>query len=140
MRKHLIIIALILFGSALFVLGFLQNNPSSKFPNITASDLKTKLDLNADIVLLDVRTKPEWSGPLGHLSGARLSPLQELNQRFTELDSVKNKEIIVYCRSGNRSQVATALLREKGFNAVNMIGGMKAWNTMLIEDSSRVSK
>ena len=140
MRKTLIITAIVLFGSALFLLGFLQTNPSSKFPNITVNQLKAKLDLNADLVILDVRTNQEWDGPLGHIKNARLIPLQELSKRYTELNPVKNKEIIVYCRSGNRSQVATTLLRENGFNAVNMIGGMKAWNAMTQADTLQVNK
>lgn len=96
--------------------------------------------MNADLVLLDVRTNPEWNGPLGHLKGARLIPLQELNTRFTELNSFRTKEIVVYCRSGNRSQVATAFLREKGFNAINVLGGMKDWRTLLASDTTMVVK
>lgn len=139
MRKSFIIITLVLFAS-LVVLGFLQGTPDAKFPNISVSELKVKLDMNADLVLLDVRTNPEWDGPLGHLDGARLIPLQELTRRYSKLDSVKTKEIVVYCRSGNRSRVATAILREKGFNAINMLGGMKEWRAMLASDSSLTVK
>ncbi|HCW77118.1 MAG TPA: rhodanese-like domain-containing protein [Candidatus Marinimicrobia bacterium] len=139
MRKSIIIITIFLFAS-LVVLGFLQSTPAAKFPNISAPELKAKLDMNADLVLLDVRTHSEWDGPLGHLSGALLIPLQELNTRFTELSSFKTKEIVVYCRSGNRSQVATAILRQKGFNAINMLGGMKEWRALLAGDTNQVVK
>ncbi|MCF7800818.1 MAG: rhodanese-like domain-containing protein [Candidatus Marinimicrobia bacterium] len=140
MRKSIIIATIVLFGAALVVLGLVQSDASPKFPNISAAELSEKIGMNADIVLLDVRTKSEWDGPLGHLDGAKLIPLQEFGNRYNELDSVQHKEIIVYCRSGNRSQVATALLREKGFNAINMLGGMRAWKQLEKPQTSEVEK
>ena len=44
-----------------------------------------------------------------------------------ELNDYREKKIIVYCRSGNRSGIATRILSENGFNALNMIGGMNGW-------------
>jgi adenylyltransferase/sulfurtransferase len=60
-----------------------------------------------------------------------LIPLSELESRIDELNEHKNREVIVYCRSGNRSGKATNILREDGFQAFNMSGGMLAWNKML---------
>ena len=81
-------------------------------------------------LLLDVRTLDEFDGPLGHIIGAVLIPIQEIEQRIDELNKHKEKEIIVICRSGNRSQTGTRILISHGFNAVNMLGGMKAWNDL----------
>ncbi len=95
---------------------------------ITVEQVKMKIADSTDVVLLDVRTEGEFNGNLGHLPGAILIPIQELDSRLKELDKYKDKEIIVYCRSGNRSGTGARILNEKGFNAVNMLGGMIEWN------------
>ncbi|MCH8327528.1 MAG: rhodanese-like domain-containing protein [Candidatus Marinimicrobia bacterium] len=77
--------------------------------------------------ILDVRTPGEFDGPLGHIEGARLIPVQELAQRLAELQDVQDGLIHVVCRSGNRSGKATKILLEAGFEAVNVEGGMRAW-------------
>ncbi len=73
--------------------------------------------------LLDVRTQPEWDE--FHAPKAVLIPLDELPNRLSELP--KDQEIVVICRSGNRSAVATDILRQNGFNATSVAGGMNAW-------------
>jgi rhodanese-related sulfurtransferase len=83
------------------------------------------------VVLLDVRTVPEFDGSLGHIEGAILLPLAELESRMSELEKYKNLELILICRSGNRSGRATQILRDNEFEAYNMQGGMLAWNAML---------
>jgi len=98
--------------------------------HISAEDLKQLIDTGKSIVLLDVRTPAEHTGPLGNLKGSLLIPLQELAKRYEELTIHKEKQIIIYCRSGNRSQVAAKILQDKGFDVVNLVGGMKAWNKL----------
>ncbi|MBC8346479.1 MAG: rhodanese-like domain-containing protein [Candidatus Marinimicrobia bacterium] len=78
--------------------------------------------------MVDVRTPGEYDGKLGHIDGAILIPLNELPQRLNELEDYKSEEIIMVCRSGNRSGKATKLLINNGFNAKNMVGGMIRWN------------
>ncbi len=96
--------------------------------SMTVDELKQKLAAgDTNMVLVDVRTLGELSGELGAIPGIIHIPLDELSTRFTELEKFKNKEIAVVCRSGNRSGKATTLLRDKGFNAVNVSGGMLAW-------------
>ena len=100
--------------------------------DIQTIGVQTKMAGKEDVLLLDVRTPEEFDGPLGHLEGAKLIPLQELPQRLDEIKSYKNKEIVVYCRSGGRSQRASQILIDNGFRKVkNMVGGMRAWNEML---------
>ena len=98
--------------------------------HITAKDLKQLIDADKSIILLDVRTPAEHTGPLGNLEGSLLIPVQELAKRYQELSDYKETQIIIYCRSGNRSQVAAKILQDKGYDVVNMIGGMKAWNKL----------
>ncbi|MCH8024805.1 MAG: rhodanese-like domain-containing protein [Candidatus Marinimicrobia bacterium] len=99
-------------------------------PTITAAALRDTLMANQQAVVLDVRTAAEFTGPLGHIDGARLIPVQVLDQRLAELDSLKGQPIYVICRSGNRSKTATRILREHQFEAVNISGGMRAWNRL----------
>ena len=98
--------------------------------NITAQEVKQLLNEKSDVVLLDVRTKAEYTGALGHIDSSILIPVQELSARNSELLPYKDKRIIVYCRSGNRSQLAVKILMEQGYDAVNMLGGMRAWNKL----------
>ena len=108
----------------------IEQTPVKEFPNIKIADVQKKINAKNNILLLDVRTATEFEGPLSHIAGAVLLPIQELDQRVDELNEHKEKEIIVICRSGNRSQTGTRILISHGFNAVNMLGGMKAWNDL----------
>ena len=108
----------------------IEQIPKKEFPNITVTAVQEKINIKNNILLLDVRTLDEFDGPLGHITGAVLIPIQEIEQRIDELNKHKEKEIIVICRSGNRSQTGTRILISHGFNAVNMVGGMKAWNDL----------
>jgi len=95
-----------------------------------ASELKNMLANGDNPFLLDVRTPGEFNGELGHMDGALLIPLHELEKRASELNVHKDRLIVIYCRSGNRSQDAAKILMAKNFNVVNMVGGMKAWNKL----------
>lgn len=97
---------------------------------ITVEEVREHISNEDEVVLLDVRTEAEFNGPLGHLQNAILIPINELEQRSAELDSLKDRKVVVYCRSGNRSNFGTKILRKKGFDAVNMIGGMIAYNKL----------
>ena len=108
----------------------IEQIPKKEYPKITVADVQKKIYKKNNILLLDVRTLDEFDGPLGHIAGAILIPIQEIEQRIDELNKHKEKEIIVICRSGNRSQTGTRILISHGFNAVNMVGGMKAWNDL----------
>jgi hydroxyacylglutathione hydrolase len=75
-------------------------------------------------VFIDVRTAGEFTE--GHVPGARLLPLAELEQRLAEVP--KDKRVYLYCRSGHRSAQAAALLTSHGYtNIENVLGGYTAW-------------
>lgn len=96
--------------------------------NITASELKDKLESGEDIILLDVRETYEHEE---FNIGGTLIPLGQLPTRMHELDQYKSKEIVAYCRSGNRSALAQHLLTQKGFDSVyNLQGGVLAWKEL----------
>ena len=74
---------------------------------------------------LDVRTIKEHENK--SIPSTDCIHVQELEERIDELNKHRNKKIIVYCRSGNRSSSAVKILNNSGFNAFNMIGGMNGW-------------
>jgi rhodanese-related sulfurtransferase len=87
-------------------------------------DVRTAAAEPDTTVLLDVREAEEWTA--GHAPRARHIPLGELPARAAELDN--EARVVCICRSGNRSGRATAWLRANGIDAVNMAGGMGAWD------------
>ncbi|NYF79419.1 molybdopterin-synthase adenylyltransferase MoeB [Granulicella arctica] len=94
-------------------------------PQITVEELKRKLDAKEDIFVLDVREPHEY--PIANL-GAPLIPVGELANRVGELSAQKDREVVVHCRSGARSQKAAVILKQARFtNVSNVTGGILAW-------------
>jgi len=93
--------------------------------DITVQELRQKLESGEKFVFIDVRER--WEYDEFNL-GARLMPLGELMNRIWELEDHKNDEIVLYCRSGNRSGMAQSLMQAQGFtNVRNLSGGLLAW-------------
>ncbi len=108
---------------------------------ITVSQLKSKLDEGADIVVLDVREPHEWD--IAAIDGTLRIPKGEIQQakdaviagskqlEETVLAQIpQDKELIVHCRSGKRSADSICFLREAGYNSkrmYNLVGGILAW-------------
>ncbi len=110
-----------------------------QLPTITVEALKDRIATGTVTFILDVRTPEEYDGPLGHIEGARLIPVQELAQRLDELADVKDRPIFVICRSGGRSARATRMLLDAGFRAANVDGGMQAWDDLIEKQSKSAS-
>lgn len=92
--------------------------------NIGPHNLTEKIERGEDFLLLDVRTSQE--NAMQAIPGSYLIPLQELGYRVNELP--KNKEIVVYCRVGNRSAYACSYLARLGYKVKNLEGGIVSWN------------
>lgn len=90
---------------------------NSAIPSIDVNELPD------DAPLLDVRENEEWNA--GHAPAATHIALGELPNRLGDVS--KEEPLYVVCRSGGRSARAVAYLRETGFDAVNVEGGMQAW-------------
>ena len=110
-----------------------------KFPMVAELNQVLQMDPTAvksrieevgnDSVIIDVREEAEFSGELGHIAGSRLVPMATIPNALEELESIKDKEIILVCRSGARSTTSAAILKGLGFHDVkNMKGGMLQWN------------
>ena len=89
--------------------------------NVGPDEAKASLERGA--VALDVRERWEWKR--GHLDAALHIPLGQLGRRLEELP--RDTQIVVVCRSGNRSGSVVPPLRERGYDAVNLEGGLQAW-------------
>ena len=109
------------------------NGKDEKQWQITVEELKTKVDQNEDIFILDVREPHEYQ--ICNLKGY-LIPLGDLPKRVHELDS--SKEIVVHCQRGGRSQRALEFLRQAGFKKIkNIVGGIDAWAARIDKNMPR---
>ncbi|MFN3134123.1 MAG: rhodanese-like domain-containing protein [Candidatus Kryptonium sp.] len=94
--------------------------------DVSPSEAWGKMNKSKNVLILDVRTVGEFSEE--HIKGAINIPVQEIGRRLNELKKHKNYEIIVYCRSGNRSKRASEILVKNGFKHVyNLTGGIIEW-------------
>jgi len=94
--------------------------------NISPEEVKRRIDAGEKINLIDVR-EPYENADFN--IGGKLIPLGKIQSMQTEdIDNLKNEEVILYCRSGNRSGIAAMTLDSMGFtNTKNLSGGMLAW-------------
>ena len=93
---------------------------------ISVEEYKEKSGKEGKHFLLDVRE--EFETKIASIGG-HLIPLSELRDRIKELPEDKDTELIVYCRTGNRSHHAMMYLKEQGFTKVkNLVGGIHAWH------------
>jgi len=101
----------------------------SGFENINVENAEKMIGSANKPLVIDVRTPEEYTGELGHIEGSRLMPLQSLADSLGILADYRDDDIILVCRSGNRSRTAGQMLVNAGFEKVyNLEGGMKAWN------------
>jgi len=93
--------------------------------DITVKQLKEKLDKEENFILIDVREDYEHEE---FNVGGQLIPLGDLQYKLDEMEDKMEAEIVVYCRSGNRSAMAQEILEQHGFSNVrNLEGGMLQW-------------
>ena len=110
------------------VAGWIKNGLELEYiPQITALEFAELFEQEPGrVAALDVREPGEVSG--GLIEGTAHIPLGQLKSRASELN--REKPLVVYCRSGFRSSIATSLLRRAGFRDIaNLIGGFEAWKT-----------
>ena len=99
-------------------------NISFAFENVDAKTF-AKLMKEKDVIILDVRTPKEFAED-GHIKGANLIPVQLF--KYIYLEGLRDKKVLVYCRSGNRSTLASRALENMGIkNVYNLKGGILEW-------------
>lgn len=96
------------------------------FQQISQEEAKTIMSTNRDAVILDVRTQEEYNS--GHIKGAVLLPVDEITQETAQtVIPDKDTQVLVYCRSGNRSVTASKALAQLGYTQVYEFGGINSW-------------
>lgn len=135
-------ILFIIIASTLFLGACTSTAPSSEAQSTTVQEVpkvetveiiddtpqQFEANMTGDYLLLDVRTPEEFDQ--GFIQGAVLIPVTELGQRLDEIEQYKDKPVLVYCRSGNRSVTASEILIDNGFTEVhNLLTGYNGWVT-----------
>ena len=92
-------------------------------PELSGAELRERQERGDDIQLVDVRADHEWEA--GRIPGATHIELNEIAARADELD--RDKPVVLYCRGGTRSEMARDALREAGFDAHKLTGGVVDW-------------
>ena len=118
-------IALVIGG--LFM--FMQSGNANQ--TMKYEELQNKLNAQENFVLLDVRTQEEFDA--GHIASAILLPYDEINLKAATVLPDKEKEIVLYCRSGRRSAIAKKALVELGYKDVEDFGGINRWKGELVK-------
>lgn len=95
------------------------------YMNITAEEAKRIMDTREGYIILDVRTQEEYDQ--GHIPGAILIPNTEIEEKAEEILTDKDQLILVYCRSGRRSKLASEILVELGYTNIREFGGIIDW-------------
>lgn len=115
MKKMLVFILLVMLKVSL------------AFENIDSKEFYQIIQREKAVLVLDVRTPMEYRED-GHIPGSILIPVQVLPQYIKEIEKFKDKKILVYCRSGNRSTIASRFLEQNGFKYVyNLKDGIVGW-------------
>ncbi len=93
---------------------------------ISAEQLKSKLDGGEEMLILDVRDLSEYS--IANIRGAKLAPLVSLEHRLDKYAEWKTKPVVLYCHKGEDSMKAMELLKDHGFRDLKILeGGIDAW-------------
>lgn len=97
-------------------------------PMVDVPTLKQRLDAGDDLLLLDVRTPGDYVGEQGHIAGAMNIPVEELEQRLSEISDYQERPVITICRTDRKSARAAQILAQNGFVDVHVARmGMTDW-------------
>lgn len=103
----------------------------ASYEQISAEEAKNIMDSENGYILIDARTQEEYDA--GHISGAILIPEYEIKDKAEEVLEDKEQLILVYCRSGRRSKIASQDLAELGYTNVKEFGGIIDWEYEVVQ-------
>ena len=123
------LLALALLGVVAFLPRLIRRVREARAPcQLYAAELRQRLARHEDITVLDVRPAKDYAGELGHIDASLNIPLEQLRQRLSELERVRQRPIAVICRTNRMSIQAVEVLRRAGFRRVQLVAdGMLAW-------------
>lgn len=114
-----------------FIIGIVCSSQQSDSLDLSAIVQLTPQDAselvnNTSVTILDVRTINEYKA--GHIGKAIVIPVQELQERVSEIEHLKNSKVLVYCRTGVRSKKALQILQQNGFSQLyHLEKGIRLW-------------
>ena len=127
----LVLLLLAISLIAFFLLGCAKqaaksdNEKLTGYQKITPVVVKERLDKGEKLIIVDVRTKEEYDS--GHIANSLLIPYDEIEKKAPALLTDKNAAIIVYCRTGRRSEIAAKSLLKLGYTNVADMGAISDW-------------
>lgn len=101
------------------------------YEQISQDEAKRIMDTESDYIIIDARTQEEFDE--GHIENAILIPEYEIQKKAPELIPDKNALILVYCRSGRRSKIASEALVQLGYTNVKEFGGIIDWEYEIVK-------
>lgn len=120
----IILAVIIVIGIGIFI--FKNNHePNIQYVKISAREAKEIIDNKSNIIIIDVRREDEYQ--TGHIEDAICIPNEVISNQAESLLPDKEQEILVYCRSGNRSSQAVNKLLDLGYTNVKDFGGIIDW-------------
>ena len=102
-----------------------EKGEKTMYQQITAEEAKKIMDSGEEHIILDTREQDEFNE--GHIPGAILIPYTEIENKAEEMLPDKDAQILVYCRSGRRSKIASESLAKLGYTNVKEFGGIIEW-------------
>ena len=111
-----------------FIIGIVCSSQQSDSLDLSAIVQLTPQDASelVSVTILDVRTINEYK--VGHIGKAIVIPVQELQERVSEIEHLKNSKVLVYCRTGVRSKKALQILQQNGFSQLyHLEKGIRLW-------------
>ena len=126
MKKMKGLVFMLLISLSLFGFVACQDGESNaNYEQITAKEAKAVMDTEQNYIIIDARTEEEFAE--GHIENAILIPEYEIAQRAEKELPDKDAMILVYCRSGRRSKIASQELVKLGYTNVKEFGGIIDW-------------
>ncbi len=126
-KKRLVLTLVVIIAVSALIIYYTQIHlPSTtiSFGDVTVEEAKSLVESNVSLIIVDVRTREEYES--GHIEGAILIPVSELEGRIIELS--KEEELLIYCRTGNRSSNSVNILKANGYTKIfHMNDGIIAW-------------
>jgi rhodanese-related sulfurtransferase len=122
---NIFLVAIALVSGAMLILPLLRRGAGGASVNTLEA---TQMINRQDALMLDVREQAEYAQ--SHILNARALPLSQLEARIGDIEKFKDKPLIVYCATDNRSTTAVATLKKRGFtNVFSLSGGFAAWQS-----------
>ncbi len=126
-KKRLVLTLVVIIAVSALIIYYTQIHlPSTtiSFGDVTVEEAKSLVESNVSLIIVDVRTREEYDN--SHIEGAILIPVSELEGRINELS--KEEELLIYCRTGNRSSNSVNILKANGYTKIfHMNDGIIAW-------------